>query len=321
MGKYHVSGVLGVRVGVGDWGPGLCPAYSSVVECHSSCLPVRPRARRSCPPSSPMSTTTATMDSRSSSPKTPETSDVHHNVTIHNELPSWYRPLPIAKDASPIGVCDGDPFQKPDDERMLQLDDIIQEHAYDEYAAYHVLAFLQLISPVSLAVLHAQARKIRTPTHPQKPHSRSWSYQNHFGHHSDGPSPSLVSLYPLSRKCTPLQSCLLLLCGHANGTQLLFLAGLFIPRESRATSMSLFISYFTVLSSPCRQSCHLNAQHSRERYKVARRDAGARYCRPRTFKHLRRGTKSVRQSWLLEMAQTPTRNVYQEAYPKRGKNR
>ncbi|KAG8213932.1 hypothetical protein J3R82DRAFT_10678, partial [Butyriboletus roseoflavus] len=82
-----------------------------------------------------MSTTTAeTMDSRSSSPETPETSDVPHNVTIHNELPSWYRPLPIAKNTSTIGVWDGDPFQKLDGEHMLQLDDIIQEHAYDDSA-------------------------------------------------------------------------------------------------------------------------------------------------------------------------------------------
>jgi hypothetical protein len=75
-------------------------------------------------------TTAAAMDSRSSSPETPETSDVPHNVTIHNEPPSWY----IAKDVSAITVWDGDPFQKLDDERMLKLDDILQEHAYDEYA-------------------------------------------------------------------------------------------------------------------------------------------------------------------------------------------
>ncbi|KAH0827862.1 hypothetical protein J3R83DRAFT_3489 [Lanmaoa asiatica] len=80
-----------------------------------------------------MSTTTAAMmDSRSSSPETPETSDDPNNVTIHNELPTWYRPLPIAKNMSAIEVWDGDPFEKPDDERMLQLDDIIQEHAYDD---------------------------------------------------------------------------------------------------------------------------------------------------------------------------------------------
>lgn len=95
-------------------------------------LHARRCARRSCSPSPSMSMTTAvTMDSRSSSPETPETSDVPNNVTIHNELPSWYHPLPISKN---IGVWDGDPCQKPDNERMLQLDDIIQEHAYDEYA-------------------------------------------------------------------------------------------------------------------------------------------------------------------------------------------
>ncbi|KAF8135421.1 hypothetical protein EV363DRAFT_1447173 [Boletus edulis] len=74
------------------------------------------------------------MESRSSSPKTPETSDVPHTVTIRGELPSWYSPLPIAKGASAITVWDGDPFRTPDDERMLQLDDIIQEHVYDDSA-------------------------------------------------------------------------------------------------------------------------------------------------------------------------------------------
>ncbi|KAF9227355.1 hypothetical protein BS17DRAFT_747806 [Gyrodon lividus] len=86
-----------------------------------------------------MSTTTAaTMDSRSSSPETPETSDGPHNVAIHNdrELPTWYHASRPGKNISVIGAWDGDaPFvtlQKPEVERMLQLDDLIEEHAYDD---------------------------------------------------------------------------------------------------------------------------------------------------------------------------------------------
>ena len=104
------------------------------------------------------------MDSRSSSPETPETSDVPRNVTIHGELPSWYRPLHSVKDVSAITVWDGDP-QKPDDERMLQLDDILQEHAYDEYAYPCVfLTPAHAVSPAPPVVLLALAWKTRSRT-------------------------------------------------------------------------------------------------------------------------------------------------------------
>ncbi|KAF8122340.1 hypothetical protein EV363DRAFT_1555532 [Boletus edulis] len=96
--------------------------------------PITLRLRKILGSSNDGSTAEATMESRSSSPKTPETSDVPHTVTIRGELPSWYSPLPIAKGASAITVWDGDPFRTPDDERMLQLDDIIQEHVYDDSA-------------------------------------------------------------------------------------------------------------------------------------------------------------------------------------------
>ncbi|KAF8125359.1 hypothetical protein EV363DRAFT_1533238 [Boletus edulis] len=96
--------------------------------------PITLRLRKILGSSNDGSTAEATMESRSSSPKTPETSDVPHTVTIRGELPSWYSPLPIAKGASAITVWDGDPFRTPDDERMLQLDDIIQEHVYDNSA-------------------------------------------------------------------------------------------------------------------------------------------------------------------------------------------
>ncbi|KAF9241585.1 hypothetical protein BU15DRAFT_87168 [Melanogaster broomeanus] len=84
------------------------------------------------------STTSVTMDSRSSSPETPETSDGPHIVAIHHELPPWYHALRPGKNMSVTAAWDGDtpllPLQKPEEERMLQLDDLIQEHAYDDSA-------------------------------------------------------------------------------------------------------------------------------------------------------------------------------------------
>lgn len=156
-----------------------------------------------------------------------------------------------------------------------------------------VLSFL--VSSVLAAAPRVRAWKTppRISSHPQTPPCQSYPHCSPFGHHSDRPFTSLVSLYLLSRKCTPPQSCLLPPCGHASATQPLFPAGLFIPRESRATSMLCSISHFTVLSPPYNQSCHLNSQHSREWYKVACRDAGTGHCRPRTCKYLHRGTKSV----------------------------
>ncbi|KAH7888695.1 hypothetical protein F5I97DRAFT_1804144 [Phlebopus sp. FC_14] len=84
-------------------------------------------------------TTAATMeDSRSSSPETPETSDGPHKVAIHNELPSWYHSLSPGKNITVIGTWDNESsrrtLEKPDDEYMLQLGDLIEEHAYDESA-------------------------------------------------------------------------------------------------------------------------------------------------------------------------------------------
>jgi hypothetical protein len=90
--------------------------------------------------SSVMSTTTSMpMDSRSSSPTTPESSDGHHPVTLHHDhnLSTWYNSIRPRKTFSEIGVWDNEPMRsginKPDSERMLQLDDLIDEHAYEEY--------------------------------------------------------------------------------------------------------------------------------------------------------------------------------------------
>lgn len=88
-----------------------------------------------------MSTTTvAAMGSRSSSPATPESSDGHHPVTLHHDhnLSAWYNSIRPRKTFSEIGVWDNESMRsvmnKPDNERMLQLDDLIDEHAYEDSA-------------------------------------------------------------------------------------------------------------------------------------------------------------------------------------------
>ncbi|KAG1746129.1 hypothetical protein EDB19DRAFT_378703 [Suillus lakei] len=86
-----------------------------------------------------MSTTAVTaMDSRSSSPATPESSDGHHPVTLHHDhnLSAWYNSIRPRKTMSEIGAWDNESMRnvmnKPENERMLQLDDLIDEHAYED---------------------------------------------------------------------------------------------------------------------------------------------------------------------------------------------
>lgn len=116
----------------------------------------------------------------------------------------------------------------------------------------HSIPFSISHIPSPSAVLHALARKIqsRICTRPQIPLSQSKPHWNLFERHSDGlfSATSLVSLFLLFPKCTPPRSSLLLPCDHVSGTQRLFLAGLSIPRESRATSTLLFAPHFSVLS-------------------------------------------------------------------------
>ncbi|KIK92137.1 hypothetical protein PAXRUDRAFT_34656 [Paxillus rubicundulus Ve08.2h10] len=97
------------------------------------------------------------MDSRSSSPETletPETSDGPCNVAIHNdrERPPWYHALHLGKNVSVVGAPDGDAplvtLQKPEVERMLQLDDLIEEHAYDDSACSGVAASPSFVRPL-----------------------------------------------------------------------------------------------------------------------------------------------------------------------------
>lgn len=76
--------------------------------------------------------------SRSSSPQTPDVLDEPRNVAIHNDLPSWCHTLrPLQPTTVPLrGAWDGEELhptlEKPEDERMLELNDLIEEDAYDE---------------------------------------------------------------------------------------------------------------------------------------------------------------------------------------------
>ena len=111
--------------------------------------------------------------------------------------------------------------------------------------------------------------------------------------HSDAPFMTPYSRYSPSRKCTPPLSSLLPPYGHASGIQPPSPAGLYILHESRATSMLSFMFLFAVLSPLHNQPCHINSQHSRDRHKVACRDAGAGHSRPRSYNYLHRGTHSI----------------------------
>lgn len=76
--------------------------------------------------------------SRSSSPQTPDVLEEPHNVAIHNDLPSWCHTLrPLQARTIPVmGAWDNEEphptLEKPDVERMLELNDLIEEHAYEE---------------------------------------------------------------------------------------------------------------------------------------------------------------------------------------------
>ncbi|EIW83060.1 hypothetical protein CONPUDRAFT_152105 [Coniophora puteana RWD-64-598 SS2] len=84
------------------------------------------------------SSTAATMDSRPSSPATPESSDGLHPVAIHNDsdLSSWFKSVSPPSNVTDLGLWDTDlssfAFSKRSDHQMLQLNDVIDEHAYDD---------------------------------------------------------------------------------------------------------------------------------------------------------------------------------------------
>lgn len=91
--------------------------------------------------------------SRSPSPLTPESSDSLEQVAIHDdlELSSWYHSLRSGKSCSGQAPWDShhpSPYSDPakvSDEHMLCFNDLIDEHAYDEYAHSQCLTlFYQL---------------------------------------------------------------------------------------------------------------------------------------------------------------------------------
>jgi len=86
-----------------------------------------------------MSSSSATATaSRSPSPATPETSDCS-SIAIQNgfELSPWYHSLHPEK-SDIAWDHDGAPHiavEKGEEQPMLQFDDLIEEHAYDEYVS------------------------------------------------------------------------------------------------------------------------------------------------------------------------------------------
>lgn len=99
------------------------------------------------------STSTAAPESRSPSPLTPEPTDSLDPVTIQSEVDfnsSWYISMHPAKSSVPSWVSDPSVYTTPhksEDEQMLRLDDLIEQHAYDEYARGRSL------SPIYLTIL------------------------------------------------------------------------------------------------------------------------------------------------------------------------
>jgi hypothetical protein len=81
------------------------------------------------------STSSTTQPSRSPSPSTPEPFDALDPITIQSELDltsSWYlSSMHTTKDNVLPWVLD--PLQhKTEDDQMLPLDELIEQHAYDE---------------------------------------------------------------------------------------------------------------------------------------------------------------------------------------------
>jgi hypothetical protein len=88
-------------------------------------------------PSEMDSTSSTTQPSRSPSPATPEPSGALDPISIRSELDltsSWYLTgMHTTKDVLPL-VSDSvyTSQQKTEDDRMLRLDELIEDHAYEE---------------------------------------------------------------------------------------------------------------------------------------------------------------------------------------------
>jgi hypothetical protein len=92
------------------------------------------------------STSSTTQPSRSQSPSTPEPFAALDSISIRSELDltSWYLSgmHTINDNALPLVVSDL-PQHKTEDDRMLRLDELIEDHAYEEYV------FTSLSKPIS----------------------------------------------------------------------------------------------------------------------------------------------------------------------------
>ncbi|PPQ98705.1 hypothetical protein CVT24_003413 [Panaeolus cyanescens] len=86
---------------------------------------------------------TTTSDSRSPSPLTPEPSDNLDPVVIQSELDqtsSWYNNMHSPKSSIPQWGTDATMFtanHKSEEESMLRLDDLIEQHAYEDSPSVH----------------------------------------------------------------------------------------------------------------------------------------------------------------------------------------
>lgn len=86
------------------------------------------------------SSPTTTNTSRSSSPATPEASDALEAVAVRsdfNNSSSWYIHQLRSADVQSVWDIDTTDFissTKTEDHQMLRLDDVIEQHAYEEYA-------------------------------------------------------------------------------------------------------------------------------------------------------------------------------------------
>lgn len=88
------------------------------------------------------SSSAATTDSRSPSPSTSEAIDSLDSVAIQNDLDSWY--LASMQQPKPLGVqmpweVTASTFltpRKSEDDHMLRLDELIEQHAYDEFVLF-----------------------------------------------------------------------------------------------------------------------------------------------------------------------------------------
>lgn len=100
------------------------------------------------------SSATAT-GSRSASPATPEAFDSLDPIAIHNDLDSWYLSSMQPPKSSQWDINSPEFMvpRKTEDDQMLHLDELIEQHAYDEYV-------------VLLSSLRSQFICFTAPSHP-----------------------------------------------------------------------------------------------------------------------------------------------------------